>query len=129
VEAIAAIEAGATPTAQDSARATHAAMLDKRDGAIDFARPAAEVAARIRGVDPWPGAFATLRRPGRLPETVKLFRARALALSKPRDASPPAGTVLAIDASGMLVACADTHAAAAVRDVQAAGRKRLTASH
>src|SRR5580765_7444570 len=49
------------PVAQDHARATHAAMLTKADGAIDFTRPAAEVAARIRGVDPWPGAQAAVR--------------------------------------------------------------------
>jgi methionyl-tRNA formyltransferase len=56
---------------QDHTRATHAPMLSKADGAIDFAQPAAAVAARIRGVDPWPGAQAMLR--GQL---TKLFRAR-----------------------------------------------------
>src|SRR5689334_21459146 len=49
------------PVAQDHARATRAPMLQKSDGAIDFAEPASIVAARIRGVDPWPGAHAVLR--------------------------------------------------------------------
>src|SRR5690606_30215840 len=53
LEVIAAMEAGtARAVPQDHARATHARMLTKADGAIDFAQPAAAVAARIRGVDP-----------------------------------------------------------------------------
>src|SRR5512143_2256805 len=46
------------PAVQDHSRATHARMLTKADGAIDFSQPAPAVAARIRGVDPWPGAQA-----------------------------------------------------------------------
>ena len=38
---------------------------------VVFAAPATSVAARIRGVDPWPGAQAVLRG-----QIVKLFRAR-----------------------------------------------------
>jgi methionyl-tRNA formyltransferase len=99
---------------QDHARATHAAMLTKGDGAIDFAKPAVQVAARIRGVDPWPGAQATLRG-----QTVKLFRAR------PGSGAGAPGTVLAIDAAGALVATGD--GAVVIREIQAPGRKRMTA--
>ena len=99
---------------QDHARATHAPMLAKTDGAIDFAQPAAAVAARIRGVDPWPGAQAMLR--GQL---TKLFRAR------PVDGAGAPGTVLAIDATGARIATSD--GAIVVRELQAAGRKRMTA--
>lgn len=117
VEAIAAIADGtARPVAQDHAAATHAAMLSKRDGAIDFAKPARGVAARIRGVDPWPGAHAMLRG-----QPIKLFRARAV----DGEAAAP-GTVLAIDASGVRVACAD--GAVVIRELQAAGRKRMPAA-
>src|ERR1051325_5983408 len=73
LDAIAGIAEGtARAVAQDHASASHAPMLDKSDGLIDFAQPASAVAARIRGVDPWPGAQATLRG-----QIVKLFRARA----------------------------------------------------
>ena len=103
------------PRPQDHAAATHAPMLDKADGAIDFAGPAAAVAARIRGLDPWPGAYAQHRG-----QPLKLFRARPVA-----GAGAP-GTVLAIDpTSGLHVACTD--GAVAIRDVQAAGRKRMAA--
>src|SRR6186713_2102960 len=60
LEAIEGLAAGTLPPiAQDHSKATHARMLDKSDGAIDFAQPAPLVAARIRGVDPWPGAQAS----------------------------------------------------------------------
>jgi len=119
LEAIAAIAAGtARAEAQDHTRASHAPMLDKADGMIDFAQPAAAVAARIRGVDPWPGAQAVLRG-----QVLKLFRAQ----SSSAMAAPGApGTVLAIDAAGVHVAAAG--GSVTVRDVQAAGRKRMTAA-
>jgi methionyl-tRNA formyltransferase len=117
IEALAAIAAGtAQPVAQDHAAATHAPMLAKTDGAIDFTRPAREVAARIRGVDPWPGAQAILGG-----QIHKLFRARAVETGE-----GAAGTVLAIDAAGLHVACGD--GSVIIREVQAPGRKRLTAA-
>jgi methionyl-tRNA formyltransferase len=45
------------PTPQDSAAATYAPLLTKADGRIDWTRPAAEIEARVRGLNPWPGAF------------------------------------------------------------------------
>ncbi len=118
LEALAAIAAGTShATPQDHAHATHAPMLTKADGAIDFARPAVLVAARIRGVDPWPGAHATLRG-----ATVKLFGARVTDAT----AGPAAGTVVHIDRDGLHVTCSD--GVIAIRELQAAGRKRLNAA-
>jgi methionyl-tRNA formyltransferase len=119
LEAIKAITEGTThPVAQDHAAATHAPMLQKTDGLIDFTQPAQAVAARIRGVDPWPGAQALHRG-----QIVKLFRA----IAKPR---PPGtelpGTVIAIDDAGLHVACGQD--VAVIREIQAPGRKRLTAA-
>jgi methionyl-tRNA formyltransferase len=108
------------PITQDHAAASHAPMLAKADGAIDFACPASEVAARIRGVDPWPGAQAVLRG-----QTVKLFRARAqTGQGAPGQGAP--GTVLAIDGEGLHVACGE--GAVAIRELQVPGRKRLAAA-
>jgi len=117
LDAIAAISAGtARAVAQDHGAATHAPMLQKSDGLVDFARPAREVAARIRGVDPWPGAQALHRG-----QIVKLFRATAT----PRPPGPEApGTVIAIDDAGLHVACGQD--VCVIREIQAPGRKRLT---
>jgi methionyl-tRNA formyltransferase len=117
LDAIAAIAAGsAHAVAQGHAGASYAPMLVKADGAIDFGQPAAAVAARIRGVDPWPGAQAILRG-----QIVKLFRARPA----PGPTAAP-GTVLAISAAGAQVACGD--GAVVIRELQVAGRKRMAAA-
>jgi methionyl-tRNA formyltransferase len=116
IETIDRIAAGATPTPQDHAGATHARMLTKADGAIDFTQPAAAIAARIRGVDPWPGAQAMLRG-----QPVKLFRATHQASA----GGGEVGTVRAIDGDGMHVIARDGEIV--IRDIQVPGRKRLAA--
>ena len=46
---------------QDNAKATLAPILKKEDGRIDFHRTADDIYSRLRGFQPWPGAFATFR--------------------------------------------------------------------
>ncbi|MBI1749042.1 MAG: methionyl-tRNA formyltransferase [Acidobacteria bacterium] len=50
------------PVPQDHSQATPAPMLKKEDGQIDWSQPAPQIYNRIRGLDPWPGAFTTFRR-------------------------------------------------------------------
>ena len=50
-----------TPKPQDDSRATLAPILTKEDGLIDFARTATETWNRLRGFQPWPGAFTRFR--------------------------------------------------------------------
>jgi methionyl-tRNA formyltransferase len=82
---------------QDHARATFCRKLTKDDAALDFAAPAVGLAARINGLQPWPGA--TFDFGG---QPVKVGQADAL----PEAASPapPAGTVLGADDVGLRVA-------------------------
>ncbi|HVV87698.1 MAG TPA: methionyl-tRNA formyltransferase, partial [Kofleriaceae bacterium] len=93
IDALAAGTAVARP--QPAEGASHARVLAKADGAIDFERPAAAVSAHVRGVDPWPGATAVLRG-----QVVKLAGARALPAA---DHGAAPGTVLAVDARGAIV--------------------------
>ena len=102
------------PRAQEG-EATHAAMLSKADGAIDFGGAAAAVAARIRGVDPWPGAYAVLRG-----ENVKLFGARI-----GHGQGHGHGHVIRIGDDGIEVAAGD--GTVIVREVQLPGKKRMRA--
>jgi methionyl-tRNA formyltransferase len=46
---------------QDNAQATYAPLLKKEDGAIDWSRPAQEIHNRVRGLQPWPGAYTGFR--------------------------------------------------------------------
>ncbi len=49
------------PRPQDHARATLAPILKKQDGLIDFSRSATEIVNRLRGFQPWPGAYTIFR--------------------------------------------------------------------
>ena len=46
---------------QDHSGATHAPMLKKEDGRIDWNRTAEEIFNRMRGFAPWPGAYTNFR--------------------------------------------------------------------
>lgn len=50
-----------TPRPQNHAQATLAPPLTREDGLIDFARTATETWNRLRGFQPWPGAFTAFR--------------------------------------------------------------------
>jgi methionyl-tRNA formyltransferase len=48
-----------TPTPQDNSQATFAPVLKKEDGRIDWSLDARRIYNRIRGLQPWPGAFTS----------------------------------------------------------------------
>ena len=51
-------------TPQDNSKSTLAPILTKDDGRIDFHRSAQEIYNRLRGFQPWPGAFTAFRGKG-----------------------------------------------------------------
>src|SRR5690242_8341584 len=51
----------ARPLPQDNRRATFAPILKKEDGRIDWRCPAHQIHNRIRGFQPWPGAYTLFR--------------------------------------------------------------------
>jgi methionyl-tRNA formyltransferase len=88
---------GLVPRPQDDTAATLAPPLKKADARVDWARPSSEIANRIRGFQPWPGATARWRD-----RDLKILRARP----EPGggdDALP--GAVVAVDHEGIVVAC------------------------
>ena len=50
-----------TPVKQDASQSTHASMLKKEDGLINWRKSAEEIERLIRGTDPWPGAYNFFR--------------------------------------------------------------------
>jgi methionyl-tRNA formyltransferase len=80
---------------QDHAKATYCRKLDKADGVVDFAAPAAALAARVNGLHPWPSVAVEIDG-----SQVKLGLADALGGASPG----PAGTVAGSDSLGVLVA-------------------------
>src|SRR5215472_7069495 len=62
VETLHGLEAGTIhPRKQDESQATLAPILKKEDGEIDFRRSAHEILNRLRGFQPWPGAYTKFR--------------------------------------------------------------------
>jgi len=55
------LERGELPRVpQDHSKATHAPLLAREDGRVDWTRTAPELDARRRGFTPWPGAWTTI---------------------------------------------------------------------
>jgi methionyl-tRNA formyltransferase len=62
IETLRGLQAGQLqPRPQDHSKATLAPVLKKEDGRIDFHRTAHEIYNRLRGFQPWPGAFTAFR--------------------------------------------------------------------
>ncbi len=103
---------------QDAAQATYAPLLKREDGWIDWSLPAAAIAARVRGFQPFPGSHTLLgdRR-------VTFWRAQALPGIE--NASAPPGTVLRVEGAHLLVACGEA-TCLAVGELQLAGRARIS---
>ena len=49
-----------TPQPQDHTRATHAPMLKKADGCVDWTIDSKQIHAHVRAMTPWPGAYGFL---------------------------------------------------------------------
>ena len=49
------------PQPQENSKATLAPILTREDGLVDFSRTATDTWNRLRGFQPWPGAFTTFR--------------------------------------------------------------------
>jgi methionyl-tRNA formyltransferase len=103
-----------SPREQDHAAATLAPPLTKADGQLDFQQTALAVSARARGVDPWPGATASVEG-----ETAKLFQPTLVA------GRGTPGEFLGLCAQGLAVACGE--GAVAFAEVQMPSRKRIPA--
>jgi methionyl-tRNA formyltransferase len=49
------------PQKQDATQASYAPILKKEDGRIDWSMSAEEIVNRVRGFEPWPGCYGSLR--------------------------------------------------------------------
>ena len=62
IPALAAIEKGESRRLpQDDSLSCHVGMIDKNMGKIDFSRSAEEIDRLIRGLNPWPSAYTSIR--------------------------------------------------------------------
>lgn len=117
VETLAGLDSNTiSPTPQDNAQATFAPILKKQDGRIDWSLTSAGIYNRMRGFQPWPGAFTS-------------FRGAQCSLSgKPvvcESSGDPAGTI-SVRQAEVLVECG-SGTTLRIDSVQREGRKRISA--
>jgi methionyl-tRNA formyltransferase len=90
------------PVQQPNEGVTYAHKIEKAEAAIDWALSAQSLSQRIRAFDPFPGMTAQMAG-----ETVKVWQAHGLAGASAHASAAKPGTLLAIDESGLQVACGD----------------------
>jgi methionyl-tRNA formyltransferase len=103
------------PRKQDNSKATLAPILKKEDGRIDFSRTATEILNRLRGFQPWPGAYSQFRG-----KNLQIRQATAF-----DQVVPPAE--LRVDGTHLFVGCGEGTAIEIV-ELQMEGKKRTSAS-
>jgi methionyl-tRNA formyltransferase len=115
VETLRGLQAGKVhPRPQHNAMATLAPILKKEDGRIDFHRSAWEICNRLRGFQPWPGAFT-------------MFRSKNLQVWTAKPASNPiAPGEFAIQGDRLLAGSGD-NTSLELLEVQPEGKKRMPA--
>jgi methionyl-tRNA formyltransferase len=104
-------------TPQDAALATYAPMLKKEHGRIDWSRPAWEVRNLVRGMAPWPSAFAL--------HAGKTLKVLSSAVSGESGAAGEPGEFVALGREGIAVACGE--GVLRLRVVQPEGGKAMDA--
>lgn len=103
------------PRKQEDALATYAPILKKEDGWIDWTMPAQTIHNRVRGLNPWPGAFTRFRD-----HTLHIWRSRVARLCHARQPGR------LIHSHGLFVMCGDG-AMLELIEVQLQGRNRMPA--
>ncbi len=109
------IEAGTiTSIPQDESEATHVGMIKKSLGEINFQQSATEIERLVRGLNPWPSAFAHFRG-----KTLKIWKAAVVC----ENSSVEPGTVCFVDKDTLRIqakeGCID------LLEVQLEGKKRM----
>jgi methionyl-tRNA formyltransferase len=115
VETIVRLKAGTLdPTKQNEEQATMAPILKKEDGLIDWTMNATELANRVRGLSPWPGAYTFFGE-----ERWNIWRA----LSNSGATADKPGTIVGVHKQAIVVATGD--GLLDIREVQTANSRRM----
>jgi methionyl-tRNA formyltransferase len=120
VETLAGMAAGSiVAEKQDNNQASYAPLLKKEDGRIDWSLPALAIHDRVRGLQPWPGAFTSFRG-----HTLHIWRSEVVTHGIPGLVAGVPGRIsslrpLTISAGG---------GALEILEVQLEGRKRIPAA-
>ena len=106
------------PKKQNDAEATKCSMIKKEHGHIDFSKSEKAIHDLVRGMNPWPCAYAMLEG-----KAVKIWRTRRIPTKK---TGSKAGSILCADKqNGLIVKCGDGDIE--ILELQFPGSKRMSA--
>ena len=119
IETLTRLQSGTvTPRPQDDSQATMAPLLKKEDGLLDWTLSAVELANRVRGLSPWPGAYTYLGE-----ERWVIWKAQIL--DRPAAVVPP-GTIMDATKEGLAVAAGG--GVLRIMEFQPANSRRMSAA-
>ncbi len=120
-DVLAELEAGSVPDpqAQDENLATYAPRLDRAIERLDWTVTVSQLYNRVRGLNPWPGAYTTTEEGLML----KIWEARLTGIEVPEDGEP--GLIIGETDDGILVVAGD--GVLEVLVVQPASRGKMSA--
>jgi methionyl-tRNA formyltransferase len=103
------------PRQQNHAQATLAPILKKEEGLIDFSRTGGEILNRLRGFQPWPGAYTKFRG-----KNLQVWRLAVLERRLPL-------AEMRVEGEHLLVGCGE-NTIVELLEVQLEGKKRTSAA-
>jgi methionyl-tRNA formyltransferase len=104
---------------QDEGSVSFAPKLKKKDGCIDWDRPAADIYNLIRGCISWPGAFTYYNN-----KLLKIYRAGVARLSD-YPVAPRPGKIMQVSKAGIIVATGKDNLI--IEELQIEGKRRMRA--
>jgi methionyl-tRNA formyltransferase len=103
------------PRKQDNSQASRAPILKKEDGRIDFSRTAGEILNRLRGFQPWPGAYSQFRG-----KNLQVWKAKEFNLTLP-------SAEVKVEGDHLFIGCGQG-SALELLELQVEGKKRTSAA-
>lgn len=104
------------PVKQDDSKSTHAKMLDKSLGKIDWSKDAVSIERLVRGLNSWPSAYSSFNG-----KSVKFWDCDVINAESINDEE--SGTIINVDKDFFDVACGN--GILRVRELQLEGKKRM----
>ena len=110
----------ATRTKQDDSKSSYAKMLTKEMGRLDFSKDAVILERLIRGLNPWPSAFTSIKG-----KSLKIFKAEVIDEKTLQESGEP-GSIISVDKKSFTVRCGS--GGLRVMNLQLEGKKRMDTS-